>query len=188
MVPSNDAPEHIERMLKRDGHDTEFVAAALARHQAAPEGQPIELSTTVKIVNWQTDRAELDLSGAPSLDELVLVKIGFEFLAVLAGTAIYGKTPHLNEIRRALKCGRTVSDAVRIERLLAPDYGPFHGICFEGNDPYVKIQVRLFGKLAYRIHFRRLALDQVKIMYTHNLKSGAERVEVPNHDKTEKRE
>jgi hypothetical protein len=65
-----------------------------------------------------------------------------------------------------------VAAAFSVERLLAQDYAPFHGICFEGNDPYVKIQVRLFGRLAYRVHFRRLSLDQRKIVYTHNLKSG----------------
>jgi hypothetical protein len=38
-----------------------------------------------------------------------------------------------------------------VERLEAKEYAPFHGVCFEGNDPYTKIQVRLFGKLSYRV-------------------------------------
>jgi hypothetical protein len=100
-----------------------------------------------------------------------VVKIAFEFLALMSGTAICSVTPELNEVRRALK-GGTGSSSFGVERLLARDYAPFHGICFEGNDPCVKIQVRLFGRLAYRVRFRRLSLDQRKILYTHNLKSG----------------
>ena len=45
-----------------------------------------------------------------------------------------------------------------IERLHAPANKPFHGLCFEGNDPYAKVQVRLFGKLACRIHLNHLAV------------------------------
>jgi hypothetical protein len=59
-----------------------------------------------------------------------------------------------------------------VERLEAKEYAPFHGVCFEGNDPYTKIQVRLFGKLSYRVHFHHLSLDRPKIIYTHYLKSG----------------
>jgi hypothetical protein len=77
----------------------------------------------------------------------------------------------LNEIRGVLK-GSGETGGFRVERLLGPNYGPFHGLYFEGNDPYAKIQVRLFGRLAFRVHFDRLALDGPKIVYTHDLKTG----------------
>src|SRR5262245_21663821 len=39
MLPTNEAPEHIERILTKDGHAPEFVQAALKRVAAAPERQ-----------------------------------------------------------------------------------------------------------------------------------------------------
>jgi hypothetical protein len=171
MVPTNDAAAHIERMLERGGHGPESIQAALMRFAAAPEGQKVELSPNVGIINWPTDAANPDLSRGTPLNDLVAVKVAFEFLALISGTAICDDTSQLNEVRDALKCAH-VSAAFSVDRLLAKDYAPFHGICFEGNGPYVKIQVRLFGMLAYRVHFRRLSLEQRKIQYTYDLKSG----------------
>jgi hypothetical protein len=88
-----------------------------------------------------------------------------------AGAAICDSIPQLNEIRCALKCARS-SPSFTVERLEATDYAPFHGVCFEGNEPYTKIQVRLFGRLSYCVHFHHLSLDRPKIICTHYLKSG----------------
>jgi hypothetical protein len=173
MVPISEAPEHIEQILQRDGHAPEFIQLALERLTAAPEGQRVEVAPGVYVTNWPTDGAKPDLSRGTCLDDLVAVKIAFEFFALCSGAAICDSSPQLNEIRYALKCARS-SPSFNVERLVATatDYAPFHGICFEGNDPYAKIQVRLFGKLAYRVHFQHLSLDQPKITYTHDLKSG----------------
>jgi hypothetical protein len=134
------------------------------------------LSKNVSIINWPLDKAELDLSRGASLHELVAGKIAFEFLALLSGTVICKDVPQLTGIRHALMECHHGSEVFNVERLLAPDYAPIHGICFEGNQPHATIQVRLFGKLAFRVHFRRLALSQPKIVYTHYLKSGEEYV------------
>jgi hypothetical protein len=173
MVPINDAQGDIERILQRAGHAPELVQIALKRLAAAPEGQRVELAPDVHIINWPTDIAKRDLSQGIPLDDLVVVKIAFEFLALMSDAAICDSTPQLDEIRCALKCAGS-SPSFSVERLvtIARDYEPFHGICFEGNDPYATIQVRLFGKLAYRVHFQHLSLDRPKIIYTHDLKSG----------------
>jgi HNH endonuclease len=171
IAPSSDAQEHIERMLVTDGQTSDFVQAALEKSAAAPEMETIELSPGVSIINWPSDNAKPDFSRGIPVDDLVVVKIGFEFFALLSGTAIYNDKPRLNAVRHALRSGQP-SAAFTVERLEANDYASFHGVCFEGNDPYAKIQVRLFGKLAYRVHFHHLSLDQTKIVYTHDLKSG----------------
>jgi HNH endonuclease len=170
MAPADDASAHIERILVKEGQPPAFVQAALMSLAAAPEGQRVQLSPNLSIINWPTDEAKADLSRGTPLSDLVAVKIAFEFFALISGTAICDDISQLNEIRDALKFGGA-SDAFSVDRLLAQDYAPFHGICFEGNDPHVKIQVRLFGMLAYRVHFHRLSLDQRKIVYTHDLKS-----------------
>jgi hypothetical protein len=67
-----------------------------------PERTKIELLPGLSVINWPTDEAKPDLSGEP-IDERVLVKTAFEFIALIADTAIYANTPQLDEIRRALK-------------------------------------------------------------------------------------
>ena len=171
IASGSDALEHIERILIKDGHTPDFVQAALKKSAAAPEMQTVELSPGVSIINWPSDNAKPDFSRGIPVDDLLVVKIAFEFFALLSGTAICNDNAHLNEVRHALNCAQP-SAAFTVERLEARDYAPFHGGCFEGNDPYAKIQVRLFGKLAYRVHFHHLSLDGPKIIYTHYLKSG----------------
>lgn len=170
IVPTKDAAAHIERIAARRGYDIETIRAASARLTSIPEQSKVELLPGLTIINWATDKAEPDLGGSP-VNELVLVKIAFEFLALLSGTAICNDTPHLNEIRGVLK-GSGDTTGFSVERLLAPTYAPFHGLCFEGNSPHAMVQVRLFGRLAYRIHFYRLALDAPKAVYTHDLRGG----------------
>jgi hypothetical protein len=170
MVPTKDAPGHIERIARRNGYDAETVRAASARLSNIPESKKVELLPGLTIIDWPTDKAEPNLSGSP-VDDLVLVKTAFEFLAIVAGTAICRDHPHLDEIRSVLK-GSGETAGFRVERLLSPNYAPFHGLCFEGNDPYARVQVRLFGRLAFRVHFPRLAVDAPKLVYTHDLKTG----------------
>jgi hypothetical protein len=170
MVPTKYAPGHIERIATKGGYDTEIVRAALARLSNIPEQKKVELLPGLTIINWPTDKAERDLSGN-SVEELVFVKTAFEFLALMSGTAIYNDAPHLHEIRGVLK-GSSETAGFSVERLLSPNYAPFHGLCFEGNDPHARIQVRLFGRLAFRVHFHHLALDGPKIVYTHDLRTG----------------
>jgi hypothetical protein len=55
-------------------------------------------------------------------------------------------------------------------------YEPFHGIVFEGNDPYAKVLIRLFGWLAFRVHFLRLACSGSRFVYTHRLDEQQEHV------------
>ena|SRR5262245_48483617 len=82
---------------------------------AAPEGQRVELSPDVSIINWPTDEAKPDLSRGTSLNDLVAVKVAFEFLALISGPAICDDTSKLNEVRDALKCARD-SDAFSVDR------------------------------------------------------------------------
>jgi hypothetical protein len=107
MVPANDAPGHIERILKKDEHAPEFVQIALKRLVTAPEGQRVELVPDVHIINWPTDIAKHDFSQGIPLDDLVAVKIAYEFLALMSGAAICNSTPQRDEIRCALKRARS---------------------------------------------------------------------------------
>jgi len=56
------------------------------------------------------------------------------------------------------------------------DSTPFHGILFEGNNPYATVQVRLFGQFAFRVHFKTLSVDGPRFFYTHDLTADEEHV------------
>ena len=114
-----------------------------------------------------------DLTGE-DMDPVVPAKIAFEFLALHCGNDIYGDAPQLKALRDQIRACDLTEDEIRIERLEGERETLLHGIVFEGNHPGARIQVRLFGKLAWRVSFRRLSVTCPRFCYTHNLISGEE--------------
>lgn len=171
--PTKDATKTLNKLLAREGHGKAEVEEALRRFNDAPENIAINLSPTLEVVKWQVNRLQPMLDG-PLLNSVVPVKSAFEFIALHVGTAIYGDSPALAAIRNMLSQGRVDSDQVEVERLHAPEAKPFHGLVFEGNDPYAKVQLRLFGKLAFRVHLKRLSVSGPRVMYTHDLEINKE--------------
>jgi hypothetical protein len=158
----------IDTMLHRQGHDALFRAQALHRLDEAAENQRVQISDDVIVVKWQISHLTLALN-APMMNPVVPIKIAYEFLALHLGTAVYEDIPPLAEARRVLCGGLSDPRQIFVERLEAEHANPFHGIAFEGNSPYSKVQIRLFGKLAFRVHFKQLAVGGPRVQYTHVL-------------------
>lgn len=171
--PTPDALKTVDAMLDRDGHDTLFRAEVKRQILDAPENVPVEVSETVTVVKWQITHLTLALGG-PLMNIVVPIKIAYEFLALHLGTAIYEEIPPLVDARRLLRGESLIRDTISVDRLEAPAAQPFHGIAFERNSPYARFQVRLFGKLAFRVHFKQLAVSGPRAQYTHDLSSGRE--------------
>lgn len=163
----------IENMLRRDGMGEEDILAAIQLFNAAPDNARVKLSPSIAAVKWSVARLEPSLDGA-LVNPMVPVKTAYEFLALHLGSAIYGRAACLDAIRAALLTGAIDDRQIEVERLHAPDTKPIHGIVFEGNSPYAKVQVRLFGKLAFRVHFKLLAVGGSRASYTHDLESNNE--------------
>lgn len=170
---TRDAAATIEGMLRREAKQGDDISAAKHRFNAAPENTPIELSPSLTVVKWAVEKVEPSLDG-PLLNPMVPAKTAYEFLALHLGGAIYERAPSLDAIRVALHTGAMNDQHIQVERLHAPEAKPFHGIVFEGNSPYAKVQVRLFGKLAFRVHFRHLSVGGSRASYTHDLESNEE--------------
>lgn len=118
-----------------------------------------------------------DLKGGEALTPLISLKIAYEFAALSFGsTMLVHDNPALREIRRALLQGDAGSPVFNVQEMIARDRTPrpFHGIALEENKPYSVIQVRLFGYLAYRVHFPNLALQREPFGYTHDLQHATE--------------
>jgi len=173
--PTPDARRSIQTMLERKGADPKLQAEALARFDEAPENVQVALAPGLDIVKWGVAGVEPGLEG-PLMDHVVPTKTAYEFLAGHLGTAIVESDPHLDRIRDVLAGGTMDTSVVAVERLHAPTARPFHGVIFEGNHPHARVQVRFFGKLAFRVHFRQLALGGPRLAYTHDLVTGEERV------------
>ena len=66
---------------------------------------------------------------------------------------------------------------LRVDRLRMGTARPFHGICIEQNSKYAQVQIRLFGSLAYRVHFLKLYAPTVRFAYTKQLDTGDEHIQ-----------
>lgn len=169
-------------MLKREGLETEAIESAVTRFIAALDDVSLELCPGIEVVKWSVKGLKLSLDG-PMLNLLVPAKSAYEFLALHVGAAIYEESPPLLAIRRALKSGILEERAILAERLHAPEAKPFHGLVFEGNTPHAKVQVRIFGKLAFRVHFKWLSVAGPRCIYTHDLSANHESVaQLPPND------
>jgi len=174
ICPVDIARKVAESNLRKHGlHDAD-IEAALSAFDEASTNEVVEIYPGYRMVEWRPEKVLLDFSGSQTINPLVLLKIAYEFLALHLDLAVYDDAPQMREIRTALTTGNRESPCFHVERFMASKYRPFHGICFEGNFPYTKVQIRLFGALAFRVHFRWLAVSGPRFFYTHCLRSGKE--------------
>ena len=161
--------EHVRKMAERGDRGPLFsIGEDLDRLSS---GESVEVAPGIEITNWIVDSIKPDLSG-PEMALVVPAKIAFEFLALHCGDDIYKNPAQLASIRRQLLAGELSEGDIHVERLIAQNDRLFHGLAFEGNDPGAHIQIRLFGKLAFRVQFRYLAIQCPRWGYTHDLISG----------------
>jgi len=175
LQPTPLAANTIRRILERERHDELSISHALRRLKDAPENTRVLLTQTLEVVKWSIESIQPTLDG-PLLNLVVPLKIAYEFLALHLNDAVYQNLPALAAVRSALASNSIDTTHLLIERLHAPIANPFHGIVFEGNDPHATVQVRLFGQLAFRIHFKTLSVGGPRFVYTHDLIDNEEHV------------
>ena len=168
----------VETILRKSGIDAIPLAEALRKFDETPDNHKITLVPGLEVVKWSIEQIDLDLSNSKLMSPMVPLKIGFEFLACHLGTTIYDEAQQLQELRTALREMVEDDPCFEVERLNASEYQPFHGICFEGNAPYARVLIRLFGWLAFRVHFRGLAVSGPRFVYTQSLATGSEDLRV----------
>ena len=176
--PTDVARESVERILRKSDVKETPLADALRRFDEAQHNQKREVAPGLEIVKWQIEEIQADLMNNKPMSPLVPLKIGYEFLACHLGCAIYDDAAEIQELRTALINRVGDAPSFKVERLNAPAYRPIHGICFEGSSPYSRVQIRLFGWLAFRVHFRRLAVGGPRFIYTQYLDTGREDIRI----------
>jgi hypothetical protein len=170
LVPDAKTQDHLTNMLKRKGSEDADVAAALARYRSAQFEVEVPISDGISVIKRKTSYVGPDFTNSKPLDPLVVLKIAYEFSVLIMGAGILES--QFDDIRRCLKENDNSSNAFKVEYLEADKFDTFHGILFEGNRPYATIQVRLFGKLAYRVQLLGIGFKLKPIKYTQDLKTG----------------
>lgn len=144
----------IATRLRRAGAGETEVAAALAKHDAAPRDVVVELVPGLTVRKGSADRYELPYAEHLVADECLL-GIAYLFLALGIGTAIYA--PELGAVRAVLH-GEAAHDVWKVEALRAErPCEPWHGLAVDDVEPHIVIQIRLFGRLAWRVHLSRIS-------------------------------
>lgn len=176
--PTKDARKSIERILHKSGLEAGPLAEALQKFDESPDNEHVEVVPGLEVVKWSVEKIAIDLSDSRPMSSLVPLKIAFEFLACHLGAAIYDNAAQLLEIRQVLRGEVEGASCFRVDRLTAPEYKPFHGICFEGNKPHAHVLIRLFGRIAFRVHLLRLSVGGPRFIYTHYLDTKRENVRI----------
>jgi hypothetical protein len=178
--PTDIGIKSLMRILQKSGYQETPARKAVSSFDEAPENKRVEIAPGLEAVKWSIDRLEVDMSGTRIMDPLIPTKTAYEFLSCHVGSAIYDDSLHLSQIRASITNKKMNPDILQVERLFSNKYEPFHGICFEGNDPYAKVQIRLFGWLAFRVHFLHLSIGGPRYVYTHRLDTNEERIDFIN--------
>ena len=180
ILSPEDGRKLVERSLRKAQRDECLIQEVLRKIDDAEENQKITPTSGVQVVKWPIEKVEPYLRNGKLLTSLVPLKIGYEFLALRLGTAIYNQNSALNELRDVLRKGTESHPSFQLESLHASQYAPFHGVAFLGNNPHAIVLIRLFGWIAFRVHFHRLTINHPSINYLHRLDTNQEDIQATN--------
>lgn len=169
----NESYKANEKILRKNGINEDTIQEGLRRLYEAKENEIVALAPDRVAVKRSVEEVEPDLRGSKLLTPLFPLKIGYEFLALLLGTAIYKKDSALGELRVALRQGIEDHPSFWLEECVL-EHEPFHSLSLETNRPYARVLIKLFGGITLRVHFRRLAINHPRLSYKHDLVTNQE--------------
>ena len=180
--PTKTARKSIEIILRRQGCTEEQIEEALSKFDVTPSNEISEIHPGLEVSKWDLEKIELNFNGTALMNPLVPLKIAYEFIACHLGASICASEPQLEEIRNALLTQNADNECFQMERLNAKEYKPFHGVVLERNKQYAQVQIRLFGWLAFRVHFKRIRVHAPRCAYTHFLDTNVEDLRIIDDD------
>jgi len=188
VAPTDDARKRLSDMLRQDGFSEAGIEEALRKFDEAPEDIRVTVAPGFDIVKWAVTRVGPKLDGrlslvrlAPGGEEVLqgagisLLKVAFEYLALHVGSEIL--SPVLDPVRDALRRNDASLSPHRVEWKRGPRLEAFHRLVIEPAPSYIVVQIRLFGELAYRVHFPNVRAGKKfpRFAYTHDLLQRRER-------------
>lgn len=176
LVPEEECEKHLRTILAQDGLTDGEITQKLHDYWKTEEETHLQLSSKTSVIRRKAHLVGQDYKNSHPINPMVLLKIAYEFGVLLAGRPMLARDEPLDEIRSTILKNTAPASNFVVTPLIVRKYRPIHGILFEGNEPYATFQVRLFGKLAYRVQFLRVAIEQRPIIYTHDLVSNKDDV------------
>jgi hypothetical protein len=168
ILPTDEARKAIAGLLRKY-HPGADIDEALTRFDAASDDTVVHLGGELHAIKWSHDEPRQAL-GARLVEDALVLKISYEFLACHVGATIY--EPLLAPLREAIIRGTPAGEDYLVEGLHAKKYAPMHGLVLEASGPPTVVQLRLFGWLAFRVHLARVAYRGPRYVYTLNLTTG----------------
>jgi hypothetical protein len=170
---NEDARKTLARIMEKAGKSKVFVESRLEAYDKAPSGVLIQLMPDLAVKKWKPSEIKLFPGGDP-MHSTLLLKIAYELIALHLGDTIYDDDPPLVMLRAALTDFREPYPFVELYTARQQRRDLFHGLVFEGNSPIARVQIRLFGTLAYRVNFPMLAVGGPRYGYHLDLATGDE--------------
>jgi len=168
--------QEIEATLcRRLGASDEEVAAVRAIHDAAEEGDLVELAPGLSTKKGSVEEFVLPFTE-PLVEDLCLLSVAYLFLSVVVQGAIYDQA--FDPIREALQ-GDGPDGVWSVESFLVRSrpHETWHGLAVDQTLPYLVVQVRLFGHHAWTVTFPWITCRQELLparLYHVDLKTGEE--------------
>ena len=178
------ARDAIKQMLMKQGRGSE-IPSAIERFDGAPPNERIEIAPGIQVIDWQTEQVRPALELGETIPDAWPLKVAYAFLACCVGGAIYSGDFEI--YRRLLLGDPSAGDAVLVEHLVGEHLAPLHGLLLEPNAPHAIVQMRVFRRICYRVHFRRIAVGGPRLIYSHDLAQPAEEFAIIEHDGEEVR-
>jgi hypothetical protein len=151
----------VKTMLARAGLPGSQVEAALARLDAAKEGEMTQIADGIAVRHGSVETFVLPYDGEFVSDHFPLA-IAFHLLAFFLGEKIYDEA--LNPIRSAILEQRDDPDQLMVERLLDRNTGyvPMHVLGLSKSAPHLVMRVQLFGPLVWQVHLLRVSAPKLE--------------------------
>lgn len=177
VVPETDAMKTITSMLVKSGATPYEIKIACTKWGRAPQSSEVILGHGLRVRKWENVAAKPTYSEAP-LSLLVPLKVTYEFVALIMGSAIYDRA--FDTTRDILRTQNEHSAGAIVEYMWATKPDAFHGIAFKGNKDTAQFQVRFFGLLAYTVTLPKVRLHCDRFEYTHFLPGNQENLRIRN--------
>jgi hypothetical protein len=171
MQPSELTIKELRRFMLKQGKTEKDIQEATEKFKAGPVGKDVEPTPGFVTKKRGFENATIYVKGSP-VRSLLMLKIAYEFLALIIGPKIYEPNPSLDAIRKYLE--NLDDEYPFIKKFPLPDKYRIHGIAVEATKPFVSFQVRLFGSMAYRVNFPGYTVAIRRWAYTHDLGNGVD--------------
>ena len=176
-LPTPEGLRAITGKLTKQGRSEEEIKESVEKIKRAPKNTKTSIAEDLDVTEWEVIDIRPNYENSKAVSDRWLLKIAFEFLACYLDASIYQTA--FDPLRKCICGTEDPTEHCWVDRFQTKEYRPIHGLIIEENVSHGRVQIRLFGKLGYRVNFRRLQFGGRRLVYTLKLETGDEAVDFP---------